>query len=316
MNRISISACACFLLACVLPMSAQRSTALVNLALTPATVTYYGCVNNSTGDLRVVDKTTTCNSGERKIQWNQVGPQGPAGPQGPKGATGPQGPQGPAGAKGATGAQGPAGPTGPQGPQGPAGAKGATGAQGPAGPTGPQGPAGPQGQQGATGATGAQGPAGPTGPQGPQGEQGPAGLASGSFELLQAGLYPTLTSTPIVYLISNGAQTASWYFISANLLLYIGSDDGGAFCYDAIHSTGTASQYGGSSIPGGYQQVSITDAVFLNPGDYAEVLCYSWNGAGTSFLYNGALTAIQIDSFFASKHTVTGTQFANPKPLR
>ena len=134
--------------------------------------------------------------------------------------------------------------------------------------------------------------------------------------MLQAGLYPTLTSTPIVYLISNGAQTASWYFISANLLLYIGSDDGGAFCYDAVHSTGTASQYGGSSIPGGYQQVSITDAVFLNPGDYAEVLCYSWNGAGDSFLYNGALTAIQIDSFFASKHTITGTQFANPKPLR
>ena len=161
MYRIGIPACASFLLACVLPMSAQRSTALVNLALTPATVTYYGCVNNSTGDLRVVDKTTTCNAGERKIQWNQVGPQGPAGPQGPKGATGaqgpagptgPQGPQGPAGPKGATGAQGPAGPTGPQGPQGPAGAKGATGAQGPAGPTGPQGPAGPQGQQGATGA--------------------------------------------------------------------------------------------------------------------------------------------------------------------
>jgi hypothetical protein len=134
--------------------------------------------------------------------------------------------------------------------------------------------------------------------------------------LLQAGLYPTLTSTPIVYLISNEAQTGAWYFISANVLLYIGSDDGGAFCYDAVHSTGTASQYGGSSIPGGYQQVSITDAIFLNPGDYAEVLCYSWNGAGSSFLYNGALTAIQIDSFFAAKHTITGTQFANPKPLR
>lgn len=301
MYRLSISVCASFLLACVLPMSAQRSTASASPALPPATVTYYGCVNNTTGDLRVVSQTTTCNSGERKIQWNQAGPQGPAGPKGATGATGAQGPQGPAGAKGATGATGAQGPAGPQGPAGAKGSTGATGAQGPAGPTGPQGP---QGQQGATGATGATG------------AQGPAGLASGSFELLQADLFPTLTGNPIVYLISNEAETGSWYFISATLLLYVDSNDGGAFCYDAVASTGTPSQYGGSSVTGGYQQVSLSDAVFLNPGDYAEVLCYSENGDGGSFLYNGALTAVQIQSFFAAKHTITGTQFANPKPLR
>lgn len=243
MFRISARACAFLLVAsCAFFVAAQ-------LTARAATVTYYGCINNSTGAIRIVSATTVCNTGEHKIHWNQTGPQGPQGPQGP------------------------------------------------------------------TGAQGATGPKGATGATGPQGPQGPAGLASGSFELLQAGLYPTLTSTPVVYLISNGAQTASWYFVSANVLLYIGANDGGAFCYDAVHSTGTPSQYGGSSIPGGYQQVSITDAVFLNPGDYVEVLCYDWNGAGTSFLYNGALTAIQIDSFFAAKHTITGTQQAHPQPL-
>jgi hypothetical protein len=134
--------------------------------------------------------------------------------------------------------------------------------------------------------------------------------------LLQAGLYPTLVSTPVVYLITNSAQTSSWYFISASLLLYIDVNDGGAFCYDDIHSTGTASQYDGSSLTGGYQQVSITDAVFLNQGDYAEVKCYSEFGDGSSFLYNGAITAIQMDSFFAAKHIPTETGQAHPKPLR
>lgn len=242
--------------------------AAAQLPLSAATVTYFACINNSTGAIRIVSQSTTCNTGEHKIAWNQTGP---VGPQGPAGATGPAGPTGPKGATGATGATGPIGPTGPAGP------------------------------------TGATGPAGP---------QGPAGLSSGSFELLQAGLYPTLISEPVVYLITNSAQTSSWYFISATLMLYVDSNDGAAFCYDSLHSTGTASQYGGSSLPGGYQQVSINDAVFLNAGDYVEVSCYSWNGDGSSFLYNGAITAVQMNSFFAAKHEPTTTGQAHPKPLR
>ena len=147
-----------------------------------------------------------------------------------------------------------------------------------------------------------------------RGPQGPAGLASGSFELLGRGPFPTLVSSPVVYLISNGAQTASWYFVSASLMLYVDSGDGGAFCYDSIHSTGTPSQYGGSSVTGGYQQVSITDAVFLNQGDYVEVSCYSDSGNGNSFLYNGALTAVQIGSFFEAKHAVSGSRVQRDVP--
>jgi Collagen triple helix repeat (20 copies) len=111
----------------ILPAAAQPQSSSNDVDLSPTIVTYYGCVNNSSGDIRIVSKSTVCKSTEHKISWNQVGPKGP------KGNTGAQGPQGPQGPKGATGAQGPQGPQGAQGPTGP---------QGPQGPTGPQGPAG------------------------------------------------------------------------------------------------------------------------------------------------------------------------------
>lgn len=90
MLRTSVCVFVLFLLACcALPMAAQQGQ--------PQVTTYYGCVNNSTGAIRIVSKGTVCKSTEHKINWNQVGPQGPQGPKGPQGAQGPQGPQGPPG---------------------------------------------------------------------------------------------------------------------------------------------------------------------------------------------------------------------------
>jgi hypothetical protein len=111
MFRINVSVCA-FFLACVLPVAAQPQAASANANLSPASVTYYGCVSNSTGDIRIVSKTTTCKATEHKINWNEVGPRGPQGNQGNQGPRGPQGQQGP---------QGPQGPQGSQRPQGPPG---------------------------------------------------------------------------------------------------------------------------------------------------------------------------------------------------
>lgn len=68
-----------------------------------------GCVNKKTGVLRIASR---CNSSERLISWNKIGPQGvpgeagPAGPVGPKGDTGLQGEPGPKGDKGDIGPQG------------------------------------------------------------------------------------------------------------------------------------------------------------------------------------------------------------------
>ena len=90
----TVCACAFLLVSCALQVAAQQQ---------PLTTTYYACINNSTGAIRIVGQNTPCKSTEHKVHWNQTGPQGPKGPQGP---TGPQG------------AQGPEGPTGPQGPAG------------------------------------------------------------------------------------------------------------------------------------------------------------------------------------------------------
>ncbi|HEX5142513.1 MAG TPA: hypothetical protein VFW21_01450 [Mycobacterium sp.] len=68
--------------------------------------TFSGCVNNSSGDLRVIDPTKSGTLGhcvtsgphaETAITWSQQGPAGQPGPSGPTGPAGPPGPQGPAG---------------------------------------------------------------------------------------------------------------------------------------------------------------------------------------------------------------------------
>ena len=76
-------------------------------------VTYYACVNKSSGTIQMVNEGEDCSINEMHIQWNQVGPQGPQGEQGLVG------PQGPAGPQGVPGPEGPQGPEGEQGPVGP-----------------------------------------------------------------------------------------------------------------------------------------------------------------------------------------------------
>jgi hypothetical protein len=106
MFRISVTVCALFVLACcVLPVAAQPPASSGSAILPPAAV-IYGCVNNTSGAVRIVQSFTVCKATEHKIHWNQVGPQGPQGPKGAQGAQGPQGPQGP---QGSQGPQGPAG---------------------------------------------------------------------------------------------------------------------------------------------------------------------------------------------------------------
>jgi hypothetical protein len=68
--------------------TAAAATALVGGAI-PAiaaartsTVTYYACVTNSTGAIKIVGKTTACGAGKHKISWNNAGPRGPRGPAG------------------------------------------------------------------------------------------------------------------------------------------------------------------------------------------------------------------------------------------
>jgi len=72
-------------------------------ALKDSGTVYHGCVDKTTGMLRVAN---ACRADEQAISWNQTGPQGPQGvpgPQGPQGVPGPQGPKGDAGPQGPAG---------------------------------------------------------------------------------------------------------------------------------------------------------------------------------------------------------------------
>ena len=89
--------------------AAKQPAASGDLIQSQATLTLFGCVNDTTGAIRIVSKATVCSGSEHKIHWNQKGPQGPQGLQGP------QGPQGPQGARGPQGSQGPQGEPGPAG---------------------------------------------------------------------------------------------------------------------------------------------------------------------------------------------------------
>ena len=86
--------------------------------------TFFACVSNNSGTIKMIDENQTCKSNEMKVSWNQVGPKGdtgatgPQGQQGDKGDTGAAGPQGPKGDKGDTGAAGPQGPPGVSVPSG------------------------------------------------------------------------------------------------------------------------------------------------------------------------------------------------------
>jgi hypothetical protein len=68
------------------------------------------CANKKTGALRIANR---CRRNERRISWNQTGPQGASGL---RGFTGPKGSTGARGSTGVTGATGAAGPEGPSGP--------------------------------------------------------------------------------------------------------------------------------------------------------------------------------------------------------
>lgn len=180
--------------------------------------TIYMCVDNATGAVRVVSKSTPCSttrgaSGERRLKISSgkrgkrgvaglTGPQGPAGPSGPIGLRGPSGPTGPAGPAGPAGPKGDKGAKGDIGPQGPQGDPG--GPTGPQGPTGDAGPTGPKGDTGSTGPAGPDGPQGDTGPTGPQGVRGPTGPTGPTATVVVSSGVITQSATPTIVTCPSG----------------------------------------------------------------------------------------------------------------
>jgi len=79
------------------------------------TALIHSCVNNTSGEIKIIAATANCPSNYHSLDWNIQGPagqQGPIGPVGPVGPIGPQGLQGEQGPQGLQGIQGPAGISG------------------------------------------------------------------------------------------------------------------------------------------------------------------------------------------------------------
>src|SRR5215469_14195211 len=63
---------------CALAVAVLVGAAIPAMAGSKA-VTYYACVTNRTGAVKIVAKTARCRLGQHKISWNKTGPQGPPG---------------------------------------------------------------------------------------------------------------------------------------------------------------------------------------------------------------------------------------------
>lgn len=72
---------------------------------------FHACVNNPSGEVKLVSSGEACAENASAVWWNQTGPPGPAGAQGPQGAQGPPGEPGPQGVPGLPGPPGPPGPS-------------------------------------------------------------------------------------------------------------------------------------------------------------------------------------------------------------
>jgi hypothetical protein len=104
-------------------LSPKLTVAFAVILLSLVSVTYvsahggnialiHSCVNNTSGEIKIIGANATCPSNYRALDWNIQGPAGQQGPIGPVGPVGPMGPQGLQGEPGQQGIQGAAGISG------------------------------------------------------------------------------------------------------------------------------------------------------------------------------------------------------------
>lgn len=300
------------LVAAILAVTAGAAVAMkvATSSYADADGVYHGCVNSSSGQLRVLSAGDTCRNNEVAIDWSAHGQEGPQGPKGDTGATGPAGPAGPQGAKGDTGAQGAKGDTGASGAQGPkgdtgatgpAGAQGAKGDPGPAGEQGPKGDTGALGPAGATGATGAQGPKGDTGATGPAGagaavavgtRRAASVLPTTSLQFLAPALAVTVSSGQAVLVSSQVTLgTASTTTAAGGLRLWICQQaSGGAI--SAVHPIDWIAP---KAAPSSLNVYSLTDTLTPGNGQFAVGLCGQLVSGGSGWdAIDWAYTTAQV----------------------
>lgn len=197
-------------------VAALIGTTTIGIASAAATGVIDACVNNNSGELKIVVAGATCPNNWTGLHWNA---QGLTGATGATGATGPQGRSGAIGVTGATGSQGLTGLTGATGATGATGVDGVPGQNGADGATGATGA---NGATGATGATGLQGPAGPAGgaqPITPPSPYNTNDTSNVTFRLAFAGVVDTVSLTSFAGCFDKqlGLEYEDCYFATRNL---------------------------------------------------------------------------------------------------
>ena len=87
------------------------------------------------------------------------------------------------------------------------------------------------------------------------------------------------------------------YYVNASAQAYIDAADASVGCYVTVAGT---QQYdvcfGGSSVPGNYEGVSVTDVWYVGAGDCLQLLYASGNSNPNTLVYSAFLTATLINS--------------------
>jgi hypothetical protein len=102
---------------------------------------------------------------------------------------------------------------------------------------------------------------------------------------------------PLVVAQISPVATSGWYYISGSVLVYLDTTfDVNVSCFDNL-SNGRISQLsGGTTSISGFVTVSLTDALFINAGDYVTLWCQGQIDSPVSFVENAGLTAILINN--------------------
>lgn len=218
----------------------------------------HSCVNNNSGEVKVVSQNATCLNNWTPVDWSISGAQGPKGDKGDQGLQGAKGDQGLQGDKGD---QGLAGLQGLKGDQGNPGAAGSQGLKGDRGDKGDQGLVGLQGAKGDQGLQGSPGAKGDKGDKGDKGETVVATCSQDSvlsgitcIDTYEASVWKT-TDASVIEKIRFGTVTLADLTAASAVQLGLSPGDYGAGCPDT--GNGCVNLYA-VSIPG------VTPSSYIN----------------------------------------------------
>ena len=137
-----------------------------------------------------------------------------------------------------------------------------------------------------------------TGPRGPAGPTGPAGLATGISTSSTTGVaLDTGVNNFVPVLKTPAAPTTGTYYVSANVMVYIGQGDGvDCILGDAQGVPGAVFADVDPVANSTFETLPLGQAVPLTAGESLNVSCGDYTANGGTAFYDGAITGTLISS--------------------